>query len=128
MRDRPDSEFCRTSDDVQPAWRLRFSWLKFSSIRIVVGCAADFARRQEVFTFTSATVHELVYGREFKAAAGQLKKALDWLSPNEQITPSAAFYLEAAIFKAAARKPGSILEILELPDCHDSRQRLTSIP
>ena len=82
--------------------------------KIVVGHAADYARRHGVFTFTSVTVHELVYGLEFKSASGQLKKALDWLNRNEQITPSAADYLEAAIFKAAARKRGSILE---LPDC-----------
>ena len=38
--------------------------------------AADYARQHSVFTFTSVTVHELVYGLEFKGASGQLKKAL----------------------------------------------------
>jgi predicted nucleic acid-binding protein len=37
-----------------------------------------------------------------------------WLNQNEQITPTAADYLQAAIIKAAARKQGSIVE---LPDC-----------
>ena len=42
--------------------------------KIVVGHAADYASRHGVFTFTSVTVHELVYGLEFKSASGQLKR------------------------------------------------------
>jgi predicted nucleic acid-binding protein len=42
--------------------------------------AADYAQQHGLFTFTSVTVHELVYGFEFKGASGQLKKALDWLN------------------------------------------------
>jgi predicted nucleic acid-binding protein len=82
--------------------------------KTVAGHASDYARQHGVFTFTSVTVHELVYGLEFKGAAGQLKKALKWLNQNEQITPTADDYLEAALIKARARKLGSILE---LPDC-----------
>jgi predicted nucleic acid-binding protein len=67
-----------------------------------------------MFTFTSVTVYEIVYGLELKAAASQLKKALAWLNQNEQITPLNADYLTAATIKATARKQGSILE---LPDC-----------
>jgi hypothetical protein len=37
-----------------------------------------------------------------------------WLNQNEQITPTAADYLQAATIKAAAREQGSIVE---LPDC-----------
>ncbi|HEY7393041.1 MAG TPA: PIN domain-containing protein [Bryobacteraceae bacterium] len=36
------------------------------------------------------------------------------MNQNEQITPTAADYLQAATIKAAARKQGSIVE---LPDC-----------
>jgi predicted nucleic acid-binding protein len=43
-----------------------------------------------------------------------LTKALAWLNQNEQITPNANDYQEAAIIRATARKQGSILE---LPDC-----------
>lgn len=43
-----------------------------------------------------------------------MNRALDWLSRNEEITPSAGDYLEAAIIKAAARRQGAIVE---LPDC-----------
>ena len=43
-----------------------------------------------------------------------MKKALDWLRRNEEITPAAGDYLEAAIIKAAARRQGAIVE---LPDC-----------
>ena len=76
--------------------------------------AADYAREQGVFTFTSVTVHEIVFGLQLKDAAGQLQKALTWLNRNEQITPTAADYIEAAVIKAAGRKQGATLE---LADC-----------
>jgi tRNA(fMet)-specific endonuclease VapC len=82
--------------------------------RAVIRRAADYARRHGAFTFTSVTVHEIVYGLELKGATAQLQKALLWLSQNEQITPTSADYLQAATIKAAARKQGSIVE---LPDC-----------
>ena len=82
--------------------------------RTVVGRAADYARHLGVFTFTSVTVHEIAYGLELKGASAQLQKALLWLSQNEQITPTASDYLQAAMIKAAARKQGSTVE---LPDC-----------
>lgn len=82
--------------------------------RIVIRRAADYARQHGVFTFTSITVYEIVYGLELKGAAAQLQKALQWLNQNEQITPIATDYLQAASIKAASRKQGSIVE---LPDC-----------
>jgi predicted nucleic acid-binding protein len=82
--------------------------------RAVIRRAADYARLHGVFTFTSVTVHEIVYGLELKGATAQLQKALLWLKQNEQITPTAADYLQAAMIKAAARKQGSPVE---LPDC-----------
>jgi predicted nucleic acid-binding protein len=82
--------------------------------RTVIRRAADYAQQQGIFTFTSVTVHEIAYGLEVKGAAAQLQKALLWLNQNEQITPTAADYLQAATIKAAARKQGSIVE---LPDC-----------
>ncbi len=81
--------------------------------RNVTQHAASYAREHRVFTFTSVTVHEIVYGLEFKNASAQLTKALAWLNQNEQITPTAADYLSAATIKATARKQGSIVE---LPD------------
>src|ERR1035441_8926029 len=80
----------------------------------VAGCAASYARLHGVFTFTSVTVYEIVYGLELKSATSQLQKALAWLSQNEQITPANDDYLTAATIKAKARKQGSVLE---LPDC-----------
>ena len=56
-------------------------------------------------------MHEIAYGLEVKGAAAQLQKALLWLNQNEQITPTAADYLQAATIKAAARKQGSIVEL-----------------
>jgi len=82
--------------------------------RIVVRRAADYAQQYGVFTFTSVTVHEIVYGLELKGATAQVQKALLWLNQNEQITPTADDYVQAAIIKAAARKQGSTVE---LPDC-----------
>lgn len=82
--------------------------------RNVARHAADYAREHGVFTFTSVTVHEIVFGLEVKNAAAQLQKALAWLSQNEQITPTASDYLGAAKIKAAARKNGFIVE---LADC-----------
>jgi predicted nucleic acid-binding protein len=82
--------------------------------RNVIHRAANYARQHGVFTFTSVTVHEIVYGLELKDAAAQLQKALRWLNQNEQITPTSADYLQAAIIKAAVRKQGSIVQ---LPDC-----------
>src|ERR1039457_3164605 len=76
--------------------------------------AARYARKHTVFTFTSVTVYEIVYGLELKAASSQLKKALAWLDQNEQITPINADYLAAATIKATARRQGCVFE---LPDC-----------
>ena len=76
--------------------------------------AARYARRYGVFSFTSVTVYEIVYGLELKGATSQLEKALAWLKQNEQITPVNADYLAAATIKAMSRKQGAVLE---LPDC-----------
>ena len=87
----------------------------------VANRAALYARQHGMFTFTSVTVYEIVYGLELKAAASQLKKALAWLNQNEQITPLNADYLAAATIKATARKQGSILETSGLPYWRDRR-------
>jgi len=82
--------------------------------KAIAGRAAEYGREHGRFTFTSVTVHEIVFGLEFKRASRQLQKALAWLNQNEQITPLADDYLQSALIKAAARKQGSIVE---LPDC-----------
>jgi predicted nucleic acid-binding protein len=80
----------------------------------VINRAARYAHEHGVFTFTSVTLYEIVYGFELKGASNQLKKALAWLNQNEQITPVNDDYLTAATLKATARKQGMVLE---LPDC-----------
>jgi len=80
----------------------------------VAGRAASYAQDHGVFTFTSVTVYEIVYGLELKGASSQLQKVLTWLRQNEEITPSDADYLAAATIKATARKQGYVVE---LPDC-----------
>ncbi len=81
---------------------------------VVAARAAEYAKDHGVFTFTSVTVYEIVYGLELKGASLQLKKVLAWLKQNEEITPLDADYLAAATIKATARKQGSVVE---LPDC-----------
>lgn len=76
--------------------------------------AEDYARHHGYFTFTSVTVHEVVFGLEAKRATSQLQKALRWLKQNEEITPAAEDYLLAATMKASARRTGVVLE---LADC-----------
>ena len=80
----------------------------------VAGRAANYANDHGVFTFTSVTVYEMVYGLELKGASGQLQKVLAWLKLNEEITPLDIDYLAAATIKATARKQGYVVE---LPDC-----------
>jgi predicted nucleic acid-binding protein len=80
----------------------------------VAGRAAAYAKEHGVFTFTSITVFEIVYGLELKQASTQLAKLLAWLDLNEEITPIAADYRSAASIKAAAQRQGSVVEF---PDC-----------
>ena len=80
----------------------------------VIRHAARYHREHGVFTFTSVTVYEIVYGLELKSASSQMKKAVEWLNHNEEITPTSTDYLTAATIKATARKRGAALE---LPDC-----------
>jgi predicted nucleic acid-binding protein len=80
----------------------------------VTGHAARYAQDHGVFTFTSVTVHEMVYGLELKGASVQSSKALAWLRQNEEITPLSADYLFSARIKATAKRKGLSLE---LPDC-----------
>jgi predicted nucleic acid-binding protein len=80
----------------------------------VVQNAAGYAREHGVFTFTSVTVFEIVYGLEVKSAHSQLLKVRAWMDRNDTITPLAEDYVSAATMRARARKQGSILQ---LPDC-----------
>ena len=80
----------------------------------VIRHATRYQAEHGVFTFTSVTVHEIVFGLEFKAATVQLQKALAWLQQNEELTPSAEDYVEAGKIRAAAHRNGITLE---LPDC-----------
>jgi predicted nucleic acid-binding protein len=49
----------------------------------VVGHAARYAQEHKVFSFTSVTVYEIVYGLELKGAVIQLANALDWINRND---------------------------------------------
>jgi len=81
---------------------------------VVADHAARYAKEHGVFTFTSVTVYEIVYGLELKSAHNQLGKVMAWLNQNDPITPVADDYITAATVRATARKQGSVLE---LPDC-----------
>jgi tRNA(fMet)-specific endonuclease VapC len=80
----------------------------------VIRHAVRYHQQHGVFSFTSVTVHQIVFGLEFKGATSQLQRALRWLRQNEEVTPSADDYLNAAKVRASARRDGTILE---LPDC-----------
>lgn len=82
--------------------------------KVVAQHAAVYAYAHGRFTFTSVTVHEIIFSLEVKGADAQLRKALAWLNLNEQITPTADDYRESALIKAKARRQGVILE---LTDC-----------
>src|ERR1700722_3288115 len=71
--------------------------------------AADYAKEHGIFTLTSVTVYEIVYGLELKSASSQLAKVMAWLKQNEEGTPIAADYLAAANMKANARKQGAVV-------------------
>ncbi len=77
----------------------------------VAGRATSYAQDHGVFTFTSVTVYEIVYGLELKGATSQLKKVLAWLKQNEEVTPLATDYLAAATIKATAKKQGCVVEL-----------------
>ena len=81
---------------------------------VVVGHAARYAREHGVFSFTTVTVYEIVYGLELKSASSQLKNVLAWLARNDSITPAGEDYVTAARIRATARKRGSPLQ---MPDC-----------
>lgn len=81
---------------------------------VVARRARAYAEDHGVFTFTSVTVYEIVYGLELKEASSQLKKVRAWLKQNIEITPIGADYLTAASIKAMARRQGAVVE---LPDC-----------
>ncbi len=58
----------------------------------VVLRALQYAKEHGVFTFTSVTVYEIIYGLELKSAAAQSKPALEWLKQNCSSPGSFALY------------------------------------
>ena len=83
----------------------------------VASHAARYASQYGVFTFSSVTVYEIVYGLELTSASAQLNKAMAWLDQNEQITPIADDYVVAATIRATARRQGLLLELPDWSDC-----------
>jgi predicted nucleic acid-binding protein len=67
-----------------------------------------------VFSFTSVTVYEIVYGLEVKSATAQLQRVLPWLRQNDGILPSVEDDRAAASTRAKATRQGAPLE---LTDC-----------
>jgi predicted nucleic acid-binding protein len=81
---------------------------------VVIGRAAQYAHAHRVFSFTSVTVYEIVYGLEVKGATAQLQKVTGWLQRNDEIAPLAEDYMAAASMRAKATQQGAPLE---LTDC-----------
>ena len=69
----------------------------------VVGHAIRYLEEHGVFTFTSVTLYEIVYGLELKRSA-PTKRVIEWLNKNEEITPTSADYRTAARVKACREK------------------------
>lgn len=76
--------------------------------------ASAYASRHGFFSFTSVTVHEIIFGLKLKNATSQLAKVSDWFNRNEQITPTSGDFLQAALIRSSARSKG---QILQLADC-----------
>lgn len=53
--------------------------------RNVIGHASRYAEEYGIFTFTSVTVYEIVYGLELKSASTQLKVAIQWLRRTKRL-------------------------------------------
>lgn len=81
---------------------------------VVIGHAAQYAHEHHVFSFTSVTVYEIVYGLEVKGAAAQLQRVLPWLQQNDETAPAEQDYRAAASIRAQATRQGAPLE---LADC-----------
>jgi predicted nucleic acid-binding protein len=69
---------------------------------VAIGRAAQYAHEYRVFSFTSVTVYEIVYGLEVKGATAQLQKVSAWLRQNDEIAPVAGDYIAAASLRAKA--------------------------
>ncbi len=80
----------------------------------VTGRAAQHAREHGVFSFTSVTVYEVIYGLQVKSASVQLQRVLSWFGQNEEIAPLAEDYAAAAAIRATATRQGAPLQ---LTDC-----------
>lgn len=74
--------------------------------RTVVWRGTGYARVHGVFTFTSVTTHEIVFGLKSKGAHSQVEQAVRLLRQNEEITPIAKDYFDAAGLRASARRLG----------------------
>ena len=81
---------------------------------VVISRAAQYAHEHRVFSFTSVTVYEIVYGLQVKGATAQLQKVSAWIRQNDEIAPTAADYIAAASIRAKATQQGAPLE---LTDC-----------
>ncbi|MGD1072199.1 MAG: hypothetical protein ABSB15_18885 [Bryobacteraceae bacterium] len=66
-----------------------------------------------VFSFTSVTVYEIVYGLRVKGATAQLQKVSAWLRQNDEIAPLSEDYIAAASIRAKATRQGAPLELTD---------------
>ena len=80
----------------------------------VMATAAAYASRNNVFTFTVITVHEILYGLQFKGAAGQIRRAEIAFTANEVITPTFSDFARAGVVRGNARRLG---HQLAMGDC-----------
>ena len=80
---------------------------------MVTGRAAQYAHEHGVFSFTSVSVHEILYGLELKGATAQTQRMGAWLGRNNEIAPVPADYTGAASIRARAARHGATLEMAD---------------
>jgi predicted nucleic acid-binding protein len=80
---------------------------------VVTGRAAQYAHEHGVFSFTSVSVHEILYGLELKGATAQMQRAGVWLRRNKEVAPAPADYAGAASVRARAARQGAPLEMAD---------------
>lgn len=80
----------------------------------VASRAEVYAQEHKLFTITSITLHDVMYGLQAAGARSPSIKALVWMQSNDILVPTELDYLSAARMRAAALSRGNDIC---LPDC-----------
>lgn len=81
--------------------------------QIVLQNADNYLDDHGHLTFTSATVHEVLYGLECKAATRQIEEFLDLVADHDEIVPDVEDYRLAARIRGALQRAGTPIGVLD---------------